>query len=154
MPVKAARRYKRALGDGRPDAESLCFFDAREHAALWQNREMDDAHDMRAFVEVARSGSFQRAATILGQTKSALSKAVARLEDRIGVRLVTRTTRQLALTDEGRSYLADCERILAEIEGAADRVRQQRAAPRGPLRVEFPLLWGREQVVPLLARFR
>ncbi len=121
---------------------------------LWQNRRMDDAHDIRAFVEVARSGSFQRAATILGQTKSALSKAVARLEDRIGVRLVTRTTRQLALTDEGRSYLSDCEQILAAIEAAADRVRQQRAAPRGPLRVEFPLLWGREQVVPLLSRFR
>lgn len=115
---------------------------------------MDEAHDIRAFVEVARSGSFLRAAAILGQTKSALSKAVARLEDRLGVRLVTRTTRHLSLTDEGRSFLADCERILGELEAAGDRVRRHRGAPSGALRVELPLLWGREQIVPLLPSFR
>jgi LysR family transcriptional regulator for bpeEF and oprC len=115
---------------------------------------MQDAHDLRAFVEVARSGSFHRAATSMGQTKSAVSKAIARLEDRLGIRLVVRTTRQLTLTEEGRSYLADCEDILGSIEAANDRVRLLRVRPAGTVRVEFPLLWGREQIVPLLPEFR
>ena len=115
---------------------------------------MQDAHDLRAFVEVARSGSFHRAATTMGQTKSAVSKAVARLEDRLGVRLVVRTTRQLTLTEEGRSYLADCEEILGSIEAANDRVKLRRVKPGGTVRIEFPLLWGREQIVPLLPDFR
>lgn len=114
---------------------------------------MNQLHDIRAFVEVARSGSFLKAGNAIGQTSSAVSKAIRRLEAALDVRLLTRTTRRLILTDEGQKYLQDCERILQEFQEATDAVSRRKASAAGNLRVQLPFLWGRDELLPTLSRF-
>ena len=77
---------------------------------------MDAAWDMRAFVRVVEHQSFSAAAVVLGLTPSAVSKLVSRLEERLGVRLLHRTTRRLALTSEGEVYFARARHILSDID--------------------------------------
>ncbi|MGS0896947.1 LysR family transcriptional regulator [Burkholderia stagnalis] len=104
------------------------------------------------FVEVVESGSFAAAALRLGVTRSAVAKIVARLERRLGVRLLQRTTRQLSLTDEGHVYHEQCRRLLAELgetEAALDAGRRE---PSGRLRVSVPVLFGRQCVAPVMQR--
>jgi len=101
-----------------------------------------------------KTGSFVRAGETLRHSNSAISKAVARLEKRLGVRLLERSTRRLALSAEGRSYFADCRQLLGELERANERVRARSSAPQGALKLHFPLLWAREVVVPALPEFR
>src|SRR5947207_10224906 len=96
---------------------------------------MDAAWDMRAFVRVVEHQSFSAAASALGLTPSAVSKLVSRLEARLGVRLLHRTTRRLALTSEGDVYFARGRQILADIEEVEAEVAKLRAAPRGHLHV-------------------
>ncbi|MGC3980849.1 MAG: LysR family transcriptional regulator [Steroidobacteraceae bacterium] len=115
---------------------------------------MDQLHDIRAFVEVARCGSFVRAGELLRQSNSAVSKAVSRLETRLDVRLFQRTTRHLALTEEGRGYFEDCLRVLGELERADDAVMQRKGEPHGQLKIHLPLLWAREVIVPALPDFQ
>lgn len=91
--------------------------------------------EMNAFVRVAERGSFAAAANDLGLTPSALSKLVTRIEDRLGVRLLTRTTRKLALTAEGELFVARSREILASIEAAEAEVTAASERPRGHLRV-------------------
>jgi DNA-binding transcriptional LysR family regulator len=91
--------------------------------------------DMRAFVDVVDKGSFSAAAEGLGITPSAISKLVTRLEDRLGVRLLHRTTRRLALTAEGETYHLRARDILAAIEDAEAEVSRGGQTPRGRLRV-------------------
>lgn len=106
-----------------------------------------------AFTAVADAGSFSAAARALGLSKSAVSKQVARLEDRLRVRLVNRTTRRLALTEEGRAFAERCRRILAEIEEAELAVRRLQSTPRGTLRVNAPMSFGVAHFAPLLPAF-
>jgi DNA-binding transcriptional LysR family regulator len=82
-----------------------------------------------------------------------VTKHVAALEDRLGVKLLHRSTRRLVLTEGGRSYLAACERILAEIEEAEASASLDRIEPRGTLRLNVPLTFGLRQVVPALTAF-
>lgn len=105
---------------------------------------------IRAFVQAERSGSFARASEQLGLSQSAVSKAVARLEERLGVRLFFRTTRHLSLTDEGRAYHQSCVRALAELEAAETVVAGRKSAPSGTLRVNLPDLFGRTWALPAL----
>ena len=105
---------------------------------------------IRAFVQAEHSGSFARAADRLGLSQSAISKAVARLEDRLGVQLFFRTTRHLSLTDEGRAYYQSCVRALAELEAAESALADRKASPSGTLRVNLPDLFGRKWIVPAL----
>src|SRR2546429_9907390 len=91
--------------------------------------------EMNAFVRVAERGSFAAAAADLGVTPSALSKTVTRIEDRLGVRLLTRTTRRLALTAEGELFVARSRDILASIEAAEAEVTAASRLPRGQLRI-------------------
>jgi DNA-binding transcriptional LysR family regulator len=91
--------------------------------------------DMAAFVRSVELGGFSAAARELQLTPSAVSKLVTRLEDRLGVRLLNRTTRKLALTPEGESFLHRSQRILADIAEAENEVAQFLSAPRGLLRV-------------------
>jgi DNA-binding transcriptional LysR family regulator len=93
------------------------------------------AAEMNAFVRVAERGSFAAAAADLGLTPSALSKLVTRIEDRLGVRLLTRTTRKLALTAEGELFVARSREILASIEAAEAEVTAASERPRGHLRI-------------------
>ncbi len=112
----------------------------------------DRASDMEAFDAVVRAGSLSGAARVLGQTPSALSRILSRIEQRLGVRLLIRTTRALTLTPEGEAYHLAARRILADLAESEGAIADQ-AAPRGRLRVNVALAYGRLTVVPLLAAF-
>lgn len=108
---------------------------------------------MAVFVEVVRRGGFSAAARALNRTPSAISKQISRLEDRLGVRFLNRTTRQLALTEEGETYFNRATAILADIAETEDMVSSQGTAPRGLLRVSCTNIYGRQKIVPLLPEF-
>ncbi|MEM9069279.1 MAG: LysR family transcriptional regulator, partial [Myxococcota bacterium] len=105
---------------------------------------------LEVFVEVASTGSFTSAASQLGVTRSAVSKTIARLERRLGVRLVQRTTRRQSLTEEGRTYYETCMRVLAELEAVEASLDARRGVVRGTLRVTVPMVFGRHCVAPAL----
>jgi DNA-binding transcriptional LysR family regulator len=100
---------------------------------------MDNLGSLSAFVHAADARSFTIAGRQLGVSSSAIGKAVARLEQRVGVRLFHRSTRTITLTPEGRMFLERCRRILGEIEAAEAELAQTRGAPHGRLRVSLPL---------------
>ena len=114
---------------------------------------VDSLSTMEVFVRVAQEGSFSAAARSLGLTPSAVSKQISRLEDRLGARLIARTTRQLALTEEGRAFQERADRILADVAEAEQAVSQMRGEVRGTLRVNVPVAFGRLHVAPLIADF-
>ena len=114
---------------------------------------MDATSDLRVFVRVLDRGSFSAAAKDLGITPSAVSKLVSRLEDRLGVRLLNRSTRRLALTPEGETFLSRARRIVADIDEAEAEVASARGAPRGRLRVNAGTAFGLHQLAPALAEF-
>ncbi|MGK5080814.1 LysR family transcriptional regulator [Janthinobacterium sp. HLX7-2] len=94
------------------------------------------------FVQVADSGSFSATARLLGLSSSAVGKSVARMEARLGARLFQRSTRHLALTDEGEKFLQRCKRILAEVEAAERELSASTGAPSGRLRISLPRYSG------------
>jgi DNA-binding transcriptional LysR family regulator len=98
-----------------------------------------DLNELLAFTRVVQAGSFTAAARMIGLPKSTLSRKVADLEERVGTRLLQRTTRKLGLTDAGRVYFGYCERIVAEAEEAERAISSMQASPRGLLRVSAPL---------------
>lgn len=114
---------------------------------------MDATSDLRVFVRVMDRGNFSLAANDLGITPSAVSKLVSRLEDRLGVRLLERSTRRLALTPEGETFLSRARRIIADIEEAEAEVARVRGAPRGKLRINSGTAFGLHQLAPALADF-
>ena len=99
---------------------------------------MDQLLCMRVFARVVEHGSFARAAESLDLARPAATTAVARLEKRLGVRLLHRTTRRLSLTDEGRAFYEGCVRILEELAETEDSLSGARLAPRGRLRASIP----------------
>ena len=107
---------------------------------------------IRAFVQAVEAGSFSRAAQQLGMSPSSVGKAVARLEQRLDVRLFHRTTRSLSLTDEGLAFHDSCVRALAELEQAENALAERRMQPAGRLRIAVPVLLGRDWVMPLLLK--
>jgi DNA-binding transcriptional LysR family regulator len=114
---------------------------------------LDRVTSMQVFDRVAALGSFSAAARALDLSQTMVTKHVAALEDRLGVKLLHRSTRRLVLTEGGRNYLAACERILAEIEEAEASASLDRIEPRGTLRLNVPLTFGFRQVVPALTEF-
>ncbi|MBI5320613.1 LysR family transcriptional regulator [Bradyrhizobium sp.] len=108
---------------------------------------------MNAFVRVAERGSFAAAALDLGLTPSALSKLVTRIEDRLGVRLLTRTTRKLALTAEGELFVARSREILTSIEAAEAEVTAASERPRGHLRISVGTAVAKQILGPALPVF-
>lgn len=113
---------------------------------------LDRLGSIAAFVKVAEQGSFASAGRALQVSPSAVSKSVLRLEDRLGVRLFQRTTRSLTLTEDGRTFLARCSAILADVDQAEREMRERAARPTGMLRVEMPTALGRLCIVPELGR--
>jgi DNA-binding transcriptional LysR family regulator len=109
--------------------------------------------EMNAFVRVAERGSFAAAAADLGLTPSALSKLVTRIEDRLGVRLLARTTRKLALTAEGELFVARSREILASIEAAEAEVTAASERPRGHLRISVGTAIAKQILGPALPVF-
>jgi len=98
-----------------------------------------DLNDIIVFTKVVETKSFTGAAEQLGLPKSTVSRKLAQLEERLGVRLVQRTTRKLALTDVGEAYYERCARIVADIAAAEQLVTDMQATPRGRLRVTAPI---------------
>jgi len=114
---------------------------------------MDKSSEMGMFVRVVSEGSFSKAARALNLTPSTVSKQISRLEDRLSVRLFNRTTRQLALTEEGRSFHERCVRILTDIEEAEEAISALKANPRGTLRVNSTVALVTHQIFPLMPEF-
>lgn len=113
----------------------------------------EPSSDMQFFVLVARYGSLAAAARAMDLTPPAATKRLAALESRLGVRLLNRTTRSVSLTSEGETYLQHATRILAQISEMEDLVSQGRATPRGLLRVNATLGFGRTTIAPLVSAF-
>jgi DNA-binding transcriptional LysR family regulator len=114
---------------------------------------MDRFDAMRAFVAVAEAASFAAAARLLGQSPPAVTRAVAALEERIGARLLHRTTRRVRLTDAGAGYLIDAKRVLAELDEAEASAAGAHAAPQGQLGLTAPVMFGRMYVAPVVLDF-
>jgi DNA-binding transcriptional LysR family regulator len=115
---------------------------------------MDSLTDVAVFVRVVEHGSFTQAAEHLGISRSVISKYVSRLEDRLGVRLLNRTTRRLSLTEAGRILYERSRRSLLDIEDAEAEVSQLQQTPRGILRINSPMSFGILHIAPLLSEFR
>src|SRR5512139_1030849 len=98
-----------------------------------------DLNDIVVFTKVVETKSFTGAAEQLGLPKSTVSRKLAQLEERLGVRLVQRTTRKLALTDIGEAYYERCARIVADVVSAEQLVTDMQATPRGRVRVTGPI---------------
>ncbi len=109
--------------------------------------------DLGFFSALASAGSLSAAARELGITTPAVSKHLALMESRLGVSLVTRTTRRMSLTPEGELYLERARRILREIDGMEELLGLAKATPKGLLRVNATLGFGRSHVAPLISRF-
>jgi DNA-binding transcriptional LysR family regulator len=109
--------------------------------------------DLSFFQEIVKRGSLSAAARELGVTPASVSKRLAKIEESLGVPLVRRTTRRLSLTDEGEVFLANARRILTELEEMEQQVAQSRLAPKGLLRVNAPLGFGRTYITPIVSRF-
>ncbi len=114
---------------------------------------MDKFREMQAFVAVAESGSFVNAADQLETSKAAVSRYVAQLEERLGVRLMHRTTRRQSMTDEGYAFLAHCKETLALIHDAEEEIQNKRKHPTGLIRINAPLSFGILHLAPLWGKF-
>lgn len=112
---------------------------------------MEDLNGLRVFLRVADSRSFTAAATRLGLTPSAVSKAIGRLEKEYGQRLLDRTTRRVGLTNDGHAFYERCRQVLADLEEAENQLTQSSASPRGHLRVHMPTAFGKKVVLPRLS---
>lgn len=115
---------------------------------------MELLSDIAVFVDVVRCGSFTAAAEKRGLSKSVVSKYVTRLEDRLGARLLNRTTRRLSLTEVGQAFFERSQRALGEIEEAEAEVSRLQSEPRGELRLSSPMSFGILHVAPLLPAFQ
>jgi DNA-binding transcriptional LysR family regulator len=113
---------------------------------------MDQLDLLRLFVAIAEDGSLSAAARSRAISASTVTTGLQRLEERVGARLITRTTRRLSLTPEGERFLADCRRILSEIDEAMDNVAE-RGPLTGRLRVTATNDFGRRRVAPLVGEF-
>jgi DNA-binding transcriptional LysR family regulator len=114
---------------------------------------MDRLSGMAVFAKVVETESFTAAASSLGMSKSAVSKAISTLEDRLGARLLNRTTRRLALTEIGRAFYERCARVVAEAEEAELAVTRLQEVPRGVLRINAPVSFSILHLGPALADF-
>lgn len=110
----------------------------------------DNLKEIPVFVAAVEAGSFAQAATRLHLSRSAVGKSIARLEERLGVRLFQRTTRSQSLTDNGALFYERCQGALEEIRGAESLLETGKHQVSGRLRVALPVLFGRQCVAPLL----
>lgn len=114
---------------------------------------MDLLGPMRTFVRVVEAGSFTGVAAEQNTTQPTISRQVAALEEHLGARLLTRTTRALTLTDDGRAFYEHALRALEAVGEAENAVGRRQAKPTGTLRLAVPVVLGRRHIVPRLARF-
>jgi DNA-binding transcriptional LysR family regulator len=112
----------------------------------------DDFADIEIFVTVVEAGGFSSAARIVNLSRSAVGKAVSRVELRLGSRLFHRTTRSQNLTEDGKLYYEHCQRAIDELKTAKAMLESGRRSARGRLRVTMPVLFGRLCIAPVLTR--
>ena len=114
---------------------------------------MDRFEAMRAYVQIVDSGSFTKAAQQLNLHKATLSQQIRQLEDKLGTRLLTRTTRSLAPTSEGLAYYQHARTILQQVDEVETQLRKGTSAPAGHLRVDVPVAMGRLVFAPEIRHF-
>lgn len=114
---------------------------------------MDKLQTLEVFVAVAEAESFAGGARAVGLSAPSATRGINALEDRLGARLFTRTTRVVRLTDEGRSYLEEVRAILADLQAADDAVSGAVGNPKGLLRITTPVEFGRLHVTPIVAEY-
>lgn len=114
---------------------------------------MQDLNDFAWFVRVVEHGGFAAAGRALDMPKSKLSRRIAQLEERLGVRLIYRTTRQFTVTEVGQTFYQHCKAMLIEAEAAQEAVAALQAEPRGSVRLACPVTLLHVHVGPMLARF-
>ena len=114
---------------------------------------MDRLDAMHLFLRVAELGSFSAVAQQLGLARSVVTRQIAALESHLGVKLMVRSTRRLALTSAGTAYLEKCRVILNLVEAAETDVAEERLIPRGNIRISLPLSFGIKRLAPLLLDF-
>jgi DNA-binding transcriptional LysR family regulator len=115
------------------------------------NTPAPELDDIRAYLEVARTGSFSQAARLLGLSKSVVSRRIVRLESRLGTLLLSRTTRGVVVTENGLTFGAHAERAIAELEAAREAVRSDEGEVDGSLRIAAPLSFGATHLAPVIA---
>jgi DNA-binding transcriptional LysR family regulator len=119
-------------------------------------RQFDDLllGSIELFCLAAELGSFTAAANMAGVTPAAVSRSVSRMEERLGVRLFVRTTRQIRLTDAGRIYFEQSQQALSQLVEAERQVTGEQTTPSGILRISMPTAYGHYRLLPLLSEFR
>jgi DNA-binding transcriptional LysR family regulator len=141
------------LGAAPGAAGCIDFRIARVHLLRNMERASPDLVDVLAFVRVVETGSFARAAERMGLSKPVLSRRVARLEERLGARLLTRTARGAQPTQVGQAYYQRAAAILADLEAAGEVVAEAATRIAGPIRLSAPLSFGISYLAPALAEF-
>ena len=114
---------------------------------------MDHFKQISTFVDIATKGSLSAAARAEGIAPAMIGRRLDALEERLGVKLLQRSTRKIALTNEGVAFLEDCQRILADLEDAETAVSERSARASGHLLVSAPAGFGRQHVAPLVPSF-
>lgn len=114
---------------------------------------LNNFSEIATFVSVVHAGSFTVAAAQVGLTRSAVGKSIARLEERLQVRLLNRSPRSLSLTDDGKAFFDRCVQILDDLEETEQAMAQRSAAPHGRLRISVPSALGHQHLLPVLATY-
>jgi DNA-binding transcriptional LysR family regulator len=114
---------------------------------------MDKFNAMQLFVRVAETGSFAAVANQLGVDRSVVTRQVSALEKQLGTKLMTRSTRSLTLTPAGSAYLEKCRVILNMVDAAESSLAEEKAVPRGRVRLGLPLSFGLQRLMPVLLQF-
>ena len=114
---------------------------------------LDRLTSLEVFAKVASTGSFSAAGRAMGLSQTMVTKHIAALETRLGIKLFHRTTRRLSITEPGRNYLEASARVLADLDAADSAVAADRFEPRGMLRLNAPVSFGARQIAPLLPEF-
>ncbi|BBP79655.1 LysR family transcriptional regulator [Pseudomonas gingeri] len=119
-------------------------------------RQFDDIllGSIELFCLAAEAGSFTAAASVAGVTPAAVSRSISRMEERLGVRLFTRTTRSVRLTEGGRAYFEQCRQALTQLSEAQREVMGKQQEPAGTLRISIPTTYAHHRILPLLPAFR